>query len=308
MEKKKRKDKGKVEDDFGFIFFDKNGIEEVLFAKLYTPLLIRNPSFVRPAPNPYGYLLPAVEALRPSADSPKKPTRKKKPLKITERKCFGAYYNHQTGHLSVSIAGKRETINNPREVFCEYASFNEILDEIRPLPTNELFNLVSAAKNQGDVKSALRAIQLEPTYLLDKKMANLLSEVIRKARWSTNRKERSENISLLNDYLIPKSPGGETPLPPGWEYADELLSELAEHLKGICKSHVNINLARGRKDPIHPDDLEAIITAARQQGEWRISTLSYYHLDLLIRKTRTFVDDLITACLNVSTKKLSRKK
>lgn len=305
----KKKEKGKIVEDFDFIFSDKKGLDEVRFAERYTPLLIRNSSFVRSAPDPHKGLLRAVaKAFSPSADSPKKPTRKKKSLKITEPEYFGAYYDHQTGYLCVSIAGERESVNDPWEVFFKYASFGEILDEIKPLPTDRLFNLASVARNQHDVKSALQAIQIEPTYLLDKDIAHLLSDVIRKARWSADRKERGENINLLKNYLIPKSPGGNAPLPTGWEYAHELLSELAGHLKSVCKSYVDVNLVRKRKDLVHPDDIETIIAAARQQGEWRISTLSCSAIDSLVRETKTFVYDLITTHLDVSLKKLSREK
>jgi len=314
-------EKKKILDPFDFIFSDKVSVEEALFNEMYNPLSIRNNEIVYNPP-------------LPGTHSPKCPM-----------KWLSGSYD-LTGYLCIQTIGDTATptlgedFPYPRnwQAFKDYASFQEILDGIEPLHTEEDYKHVHRLRDKIDysgpdgikkmLSRALRAfdpdyepdesfdetelllhlIRDHPVWLHDEVIRHKFVTILETARWSLRKPDRNNAIQYLKACLIPKSPKGKVSLPPGYELAMELANELAQHLAEKCKHFVGNTLVNRKGQRIDSDTFDEIIKQARIQGEWRISTLSIDSLNSLVFNTTDFAQSLFEAFFLVSMKTIRRNQ
>ena len=291
-----------ITDAFTFIFNDKNGISESLFNHCYNPPIIRNLDMPFKSPSSENVY---SEYFRKGLKGEKVNITTKKETELT---WFAGIYYPNTFHFQVSITTpeKRTTFSkrNSWTIFCRYASFQEILDALEPMTTLKTYSVITKALEQNDDKALLNLIRDFPQWILHNEIRFRFIKILETARWSSNKKIRSNALHLLKSQLLPKHPRGKIPIPPGYNYGLMFLNELAEYLSRKYKlAYEDYFMFDAMDEPPYP----ALKNIAKEHKDYRISTLTDSDLERLIFKPELFVQDIIASHFKASFKTMKRR-
>jgi hypothetical protein len=210
-------------------------------------------------------------------------------IKLYNNEAWDFFYNHASFESIITcMQGYTKTISLKRE-FSENMSDKEFLEMIRD-DSYRLFNNV---------------------------ILNRFVNLLRYARYSTNKEEREKLKCLLKDYFIPKHKGGKRSLLPNiirYDLAVELLKRLAKHLSEKCKAVLRKNNYTEKNDLSLKDEdaYDRLKKWAIENKEFRILTLSKddltnkTHLSFLMKKPTLFVKDLLKPFASLKTIKRAK--
>jgi len=231
--------------------------------------------------------------------------------------------------ITGSIISKKISPKAVWEIFHDNATFSEILKNVEPTGIDESLiskmhefkengHIVYAKKEEnkesfvfsfaernllnGDLAQkkrtsneilALEIIRENPSSVLDMEYAYELMKVLKTARWSFDKKASDRAKKLLMDHLIPKHPGGQTPVPENLKAVKAIMIDLAEHISRKCKDHINSQTALSRGDKIEEDLYSNIKDWASKINEFRISRLSLTSLNTLVFSPVKYVNSIL---------------